>query len=103
MPVSNKEIGSLAASNVMTLCANHHREIRYGGIEVVISPMTFDLVIAGTSVKIPRLAIATAMPESSTRVTVRLDDEASEGIKVPFSVAVSSACSSRAASAASFR
>src|SRR5215203_2559067 len=31
MPVSTKEIGSLSASNVMTVCANHHRQLHYGG------------------------------------------------------------------------
>jgi predicted HNH restriction endonuclease len=55
MPISKKEVGSLAASNVMTLCANHHRQIHYGGIDIVISATTFELVIGGTPVKIPRL------------------------------------------------
>lgn len=58
MPVSKREIGSLAASNVMTLCANHHRQMHYGGIDVVISATTFDFVIEGTPVKIARLRVA---------------------------------------------
>lgn len=56
MPVSKKEIGSLAASNIMTVCANHHRQMHYGGIAVVVSAMTFDFVIDGVSVSIPKTA-----------------------------------------------
>ena len=58
MPVSKKEVGSLAASNVMTLCANHHRQMHYGGIDVVITATTFDVVIEGTPVRIPRLGVS---------------------------------------------
>lgn len=58
MPVARRQIGSLAASNVMILCANHHRQMHYGGIEVVIDTTTFALVIGGTSIKIARLAVA---------------------------------------------
>jgi hypothetical protein len=58
MPVSKGEVGSLAASNIMILCANHHRQIHYGGIDLTISPTTFDFVIGATPVRIPRLALA---------------------------------------------
>ena len=57
MPVSKKEVGSLSASNVMTLCANHHREMHYGEIDVVVNSTTFDVDIDGTSVSIPRLSV----------------------------------------------
>jgi predicted restriction endonuclease len=60
MPVSKMAVGSLAASNVMILCANHHRQLHYGQIEVTISSKTFDLMIGETSVKIARLGIATS-------------------------------------------
>ncbi len=33
-PVSALEVGSLEASNIMILCANHHREMHYGRIEL---------------------------------------------------------------------
>ncbi|MGB9150013.1 MAG: HNH endonuclease [Burkholderiales bacterium] len=62
MPVSKKQLGSLAASNIMTLCANHHRQIHYGGIHVVISPLTFDLTIEGTPVKISRTGVHAPCP-----------------------------------------
>jgi hypothetical protein len=57
MPVSQKEIGSLAASNVITLCANHHRQMHYGGIDVVVNRATFERAIDGKSLTIPRLGI----------------------------------------------
>jgi predicted RNA-binding protein with PUA-like domain len=55
MPVSKKEIGSLATSNIMILCANHHRQMHYGGIDVVVGTTTFDFVIDGKQVMITRL------------------------------------------------
>jgi predicted RNA-binding protein with PUA-like domain len=57
-PVSKQQIGSLSASNVMTLCPNHHRQVHYGGIEVVIGATTFHLVIDGRSVSIPKVSLA---------------------------------------------
>lgn len=66
MPVSKKEIGSLSASNVMTLCANHHREIHYDAIDVVINAATFDLTIGGATVTIPRLSVTTSTSGGGT-------------------------------------
>ncbi len=54
MPVAKKEIGSLAASNIITVCANHHRQAHYGDIEVVIGERGFDLVVDGKLVQVPR-------------------------------------------------
>jgi hypothetical protein len=54
MPVSSREVGSLAASNVMTVCPNHHRQLHYGGIDVAIQKATFDFEINQVSLKIPR-------------------------------------------------
>lgn len=58
MPVSTGEIGSLSASNVMTVCANHHRQLHYGGIDVVVSDKAFEFTIEGTQLRIVRLVIA---------------------------------------------
>lgn len=58
MPVSSKQVGSLSASNVMTVCANHHRQLHFGGINVVIAESAFEFVIEGTTVSISRLSIA---------------------------------------------
>jgi len=66
MPVSKKEVGSLAASNVMTLCANHHRQMHYGGIVVVINSATFDFMLDGIAVKIPRIGVAVTTAEVPT-------------------------------------
>jgi predicted RNA-binding protein with PUA-like domain len=57
MPVSTKEVGSLSASNVMTVCANHHRQLHYGGMEVLIGDRTFEFEIDGRPVAIQRLVI----------------------------------------------
>ena len=76
MPVSKKEVGSLSASNVMTLCANHHRQMHYGGVDVTITATSFELIIDGTPVKIPRLSIGPAMPEPLERVMASAPESA---------------------------
>ncbi len=63
MPVSSMEVGSLAASNVMTVCANHHRQLHYGGIKVRISDKTFEFQIGCLPITIQRLFIE-ANPEA---------------------------------------
>lgn len=57
MHVSTKALGSLAASNVMTLCANHHREVHYGGITITPHAEVFDVQINGQRVMVPRCII----------------------------------------------
>jgi len=44
----------------MTVCANHHRQMHYGGIDVTITPTSFEFDIDATSVTITRLSIATS-------------------------------------------
>jgi EVE domain len=63
-PVSKRQIGSLSASNVMTVCANHHRQLHYGGVIVDITDTVFELTIDGIEIRVPRLSIAmtTAKP-----------------------------------------
>jgi hypothetical protein len=57
MPVHKKEIGSLSASNIMTLCANHHREVHYGQVQITISETTFDVLIDGETYQLKRLRL----------------------------------------------
>lgn len=56
-PVSEKEIGSLAASNIMILCANHHRQMHYGNVTLERTASTFELIIDGTSISIARFSL----------------------------------------------
>jgi predicted HNH restriction endonuclease len=57
MPVSKKAVGVLSASNIMTLCANHHREMHYGGLEVAIMDDAFEVSINGTVVRLPKAVV----------------------------------------------
>jgi predicted HNH restriction endonuclease len=57
MPVSRQEIGSLSAANIVTLCANHHRELHYGDANVTIGETEFTFIIAGRPVVIPRVKV----------------------------------------------
>lgn len=54
MPVSKLEKGSLHAANIMTVCANHHRQLHFGGIDVSIEATCFELDIDGHHISIPR-------------------------------------------------
>ncbi len=54
MPVSKREIGSLAASNVLTACPNHHRQLHYGQVEVSITPTNFVIKIDDHALIVPR-------------------------------------------------
>jgi predicted HNH restriction endonuclease len=56
MPVSERQVGSLSASNIMIVCANHHRQIHYGGIKVNITDNSFELDIDDRSVSLPRFS-----------------------------------------------
>lgn len=53
MPVSKREIGSLSAANIVTLCANHHREVHYGDVSVSIGDAEFSFTISGQEITIP--------------------------------------------------
>ena len=55
MPVHRKEIGSLSADNIVTLCANHHREVHYGNVATAISEEHFIFKIDGKEVPVPRV------------------------------------------------
>ena len=58
MPVSKREVGSLSASNIVCLCANHHRQVHYGGVTVSIGEKSFAFVIDGVTIEIPRYNLA---------------------------------------------
>ena len=53
-PVSKMQIGSLAADNIMTLCANHHRQLHYGVVSVEIKEKEFELMIDESRLTIKR-------------------------------------------------
>ncbi|PBB35914.1 EVE domain-containing protein [Mesorhizobium sp. WSM3882] len=57
MPVHRKEIGSLSAANIVTLCANHHREVHYGDVDFAIGDQHFAFTIDGKDVTIPRAKV----------------------------------------------
>ncbi|WP_242076336.1 hypothetical protein [Brevundimonas diminuta] len=66
MPVSKGEIGSLAASNILTVCANHHRQLHFGQVDVRISAQTFEITLDGQLLSITRPAIDVSPAESIT-------------------------------------
>ncbi|MBW9060896.1 EVE domain-containing protein [Agrobacterium pusense] len=66
MPVHKTQIGSLSAANIVTLCANHHREVHYGNVSVTIGDNDFVFVVAGQELTIPRAKINTASTSEKT-------------------------------------
>ncbi|RVG97948.1 hypothetical protein CN210_31075 [Sinorhizobium meliloti] len=65
MPVSLQQVGSLSATNIVTLCANHHREVHYGDVSVSIGETEFSFLITGNSLVIPRPKIAKSAGENA--------------------------------------
>jgi hypothetical protein len=58
VPVSRLQIGSLSLPNLMTLCANHHRECHYGTVEFLPSDNDeFIVKIQGQVLVIPKLRL----------------------------------------------
>ena len=71
MPVSKGEIGSLAAANILTVCANHHRQLHYGQVDVRISARTFEVTLDGQQLSLTRPAIDVSPAESITAEPAR--------------------------------
>ena len=57
MPVSELEVGSLSASNIIIVCPNHHRELHYGVVNVKREAAFFVFDFPTATVKIDRLII----------------------------------------------
>lgn len=58
IPVSELQIGSLSATNIMTVCANHHRQLHFGNAEVAIEADTFNLTLDGRELTLRRCSVA---------------------------------------------
>jgi len=57
-PVSKQGQGSLSAANIITVCANHHRQMHYGNVEVVESDRdVFRFRIDGKELTISKIKI----------------------------------------------
>lgn len=56
-PVSKLLKGSLGLTNLITVCANHHRQLHYGDVEVTQFEKHFELKIDEKVLKINRLTI----------------------------------------------
>lgn len=54
IPVSALEVGSVSATNIMIVCANHHRQMRYGSISVRRTPTEFVIGLDNQKISIPR-------------------------------------------------
>jgi hypothetical protein len=57
-PVSAMEVGSLSATNVMILCANHHRQMHYGRAIIERTATEFVLRIDGQDIRIRRFGLS---------------------------------------------
>ncbi len=58
-PVSELEVGSLSATNIMILCANHHRQMHYGNVLIDRRSLEFLLTIDGVRISIKRFGYPT--------------------------------------------
>jgi len=55
MPVASRAVGILSASNIMTLCANHHRQMHYGYVTVAVGEAWFEVEVDGSKYKIMKV------------------------------------------------
>lgn len=58
-PVSAMEVGSLSATNIMILCANHHRQMHYGLVQLNRTDKQFLIKLDGVDIKINRFSLRT--------------------------------------------
>lgn len=57
-PVSNKKAGSLSMANIITVCANHHRQLHYGNAHLKFeTESTFAFSIDGNDVEVSKTKI----------------------------------------------
>lgn len=56
-PVAAMEVGSLSATNIMILCANHHRQMHYGNVLIERTPTQFVLAVEGHQISIKRFGL----------------------------------------------
>lgn len=57
-PVSNRKLGSLSVSNLITVCPNHHRQLHYGACEVLGNTKKFfKFEIDGKKLKVEKIKI----------------------------------------------
>ncbi|MEZ4941158.1 MAG: HNH endonuclease signature motif containing protein [Saprospiraceae bacterium] len=58
IPVAKQEKGSLHPSNIITVCATHHRQFHYGKVvELEHTPETFHFIFDGQKISIPKIVI----------------------------------------------
>jgi predicted HNH restriction endonuclease len=57
MPVARRVVGSLSCSNIMTLCANHHRQMHFGNVSVSIGATHFDVDLDGLKIAVLRTLV----------------------------------------------
>ena len=53
-PVAARQVGSLSAANVVTVCANHHRQLHYGGVPIEVAGDRFRFALPEREVTVPR-------------------------------------------------
>jgi 5-methylcytosine-specific restriction endonuclease McrA len=56
-PISELEVGSLSATNIMILCANHHRQMHYGNVAIARTATEFVLTIDDKRISIRRFGL----------------------------------------------
>jgi predicted HNH restriction endonuclease len=56
VPVSEQQVGSLSASNVITVCPNHHRQLHYGDVQIEVTDTTFEIRLDGETVSVERFS-----------------------------------------------
>lgn len=57
-PVAQRAVGSLGVANLITVCANHHRQLHYGNVRLTQQTAThFSFEIDGRRLEIPKIKL----------------------------------------------
>ena len=65
VPVSMGQIGSLSAANVISVCANHHRQMHYGGVTVQMNNDQFFIGLPEGKISISRFPMTPQIKASN--------------------------------------
>lgn len=57
IPVSHGKKGTLGLTNLITVCANHHRQIHFGGIGITVLEDKFIVEIDNKAIEIPKIRL----------------------------------------------
>lgn len=67
-PVAGRQVGTLSASNIITVCANHHRQLHYGKVTVHRRDNAFEIILPEGTVTLKQISLPPPLPSDAAAV-----------------------------------